>query len=456
MFWPLAILLTLPFGNMATMGGRAHEASVAVAVAVPQTVCDGKTIVLRGAATNDEDGAKTGQKVIVMRTDATDEDAPKVWIGVRLTAVPAPLAAHIGEGGVMIENIVKGSPADQAGLQRYDVVIGYAGDAVKEPQDLSTAVAKSMPGQAVKLTLVRKGARQETTIQPSGRASNVEWKYDEPDEAVIDSAVKLYGKALEKGKSGQWIMRDLGPLQALPGGLKDLRKFNLRIDPDADSNSNSDEDLDMHILRGLDGKSFGGTDNEQHVQVQVTVRAKDDGHQTTILTDANGQIEVTKVDAAGKSTTVTYSSPEELEQADPEAYGILDRHAVLPGGGSWWQAIPQHVKELGREFRVDVEKEVRDAVERAKEVAEKARQEAAAGDTSHKEKHVQRRVEIRKHGDNVTREKTRTLSLRIEDDGSVTVEQAEDGNKTVKKFSGTDDLKANDPELYAKLKNLLE
>src|SRR5690606_24363011 len=57
-------------------------------------------------------------------------DPDSAWLGVQLSPVPAALAHHLNlaDNGVMIANIFEGSPADQSGLDRYDIVIRADGE----------------------------------------------------------------------------------------------------------------------------------------------------------------------------------------------------------------------------------------------------------------------------------------------------------------------------------------
>ena len=70
----------------------------------------------------------------------TDSDPTRPVIGVRCTPIPAPLAAHLERDGLMIANISEGSPADEAGLKRYDVVVSFGGRGIVEMDDLLEAI----------------------------------------------------------------------------------------------------------------------------------------------------------------------------------------------------------------------------------------------------------------------------------------------------------------------------
>ena len=54
--------------------------------------------------------------------------------------VPEALAAHVRQGKFMLINIAEGSPADQAGLDQYDVVLSFNDRPIEELSDLLDAI----------------------------------------------------------------------------------------------------------------------------------------------------------------------------------------------------------------------------------------------------------------------------------------------------------------------------
>ena len=63
------------------------------------------------------------------------------WIGVSTS--PA-----LG-GGAEVAEVVPGSPADRAGLENGDVIVGVGGDRVAEPDDVAGAISSRQPGDRV-------------------------------------------------------------------------------------------------------------------------------------------------------------------------------------------------------------------------------------------------------------------------------------------------------------------
>lgn len=90
------------------------------------------------------------------------------WLGVNTQELTPDLAHSFGlerPKGALIADVVKGGPADKAGLQRGDIVIGFRGKDISTSSGFRNAVANTPIGQEVPLTLLRKGERQTVTIK---------------------------------------------------------------------------------------------------------------------------------------------------------------------------------------------------------------------------------------------------------------------------------------------------
>ncbi len=72
--------------------------------------------------------------------------------------------------GVLISHVESDSPAAAAGLQAGDIIVQFDGKPVLSPGPFQTQVSKLMPGTKAPLTVLRKGAKQNLTIQLGTRA----------------------------------------------------------------------------------------------------------------------------------------------------------------------------------------------------------------------------------------------------------------------------------------------
>jgi len=94
----------------------------------------------------------------------------QAYLGAFIQNVPEPLAAQLGvEGGVLVENVTPGSPAEKAKIERFDVIVAFGDAAVKGTEDLKAAIAARKPGDKVNLTVVRKGEKKTFEVELAAR-----------------------------------------------------------------------------------------------------------------------------------------------------------------------------------------------------------------------------------------------------------------------------------------------
>ena len=81
-----------------------------------------------------------------------------------------PLTAELADSldlddtlGALVESVGKATPADRAGLKRYDVIVELNGKPIDSMQKLQSKVAMLAPQTKVKLTVIRDGRRKTLT-----------------------------------------------------------------------------------------------------------------------------------------------------------------------------------------------------------------------------------------------------------------------------------------------------
>ena len=82
------------------------------------------------------------------------------YLGVAVRPMTPDAAESAGlkdQKGVVIENVVEGSPAEKAGVQKGDVIVAVNDQAVAAPQELTRRIVGTSPGTRVELSIVRKG-----------------------------------------------------------------------------------------------------------------------------------------------------------------------------------------------------------------------------------------------------------------------------------------------------------
>jgi len=127
------------------------------------------------------------------------------WLGVNAQELTPELAKALGveaAQGALVADVIKGGPADRAGLMRGDVVTAYDGKAVTTAADLRNRSAATAPGQEVHLTLSRKGKSLELAVTMGD----------------LEGATRLLAAAV-KGRLGVSV-RDVEPEESSRYGLE--------------------------------------------------------------------------------------------------------------------------------------------------------------------------------------------------------------------------------------------
>lgn len=91
-----------------------------------------------------------------------------VFLGVMSVRAPEEVAAQLGLAagfGLMVEDILPGSPAEKAGLKRHDVLLTFADQELVNPEQLSALVRRSQKGQKVALTVMSQAVRKEVSVE---------------------------------------------------------------------------------------------------------------------------------------------------------------------------------------------------------------------------------------------------------------------------------------------------
>ena len=95
------------------------------------------------------------------------------FIGVQMQPVTKEIADAIGlkePKGALVAEVVKGSPAEKAGIRSGDTVVAVDGNTIREARELSRRIAGVQPGKTVQVTLYRDG-RERTVSLEVGRQS---------------------------------------------------------------------------------------------------------------------------------------------------------------------------------------------------------------------------------------------------------------------------------------------
>ena len=126
----------------------------------------------------------------------TDPNDARPYIGVMLDPAPLPdlLVKHLNLApgqGIRIANIHCGSPADKAGLERDDIIIGFQGKDVDDQQKFVDDVRKAGIGTEVSLQIIHLGKRKTVMLKLEGMKGDFDLKY--PPDGFFGCILSLAG-----------------------------------------------------------------------------------------------------------------------------------------------------------------------------------------------------------------------------------------------------------------------
>src|SRR5690349_8961406 len=89
------------------------------------------------------------------------------WIGVEVQEITPTLAESFKLGsqrGALIAGVLRGGPADRAGVRPGDILVEVQGKPVADPAGMLNLIAALAPGQAAKVRLKRQGQDVDATV----------------------------------------------------------------------------------------------------------------------------------------------------------------------------------------------------------------------------------------------------------------------------------------------------
>ena len=119
-------------------------------------------------------GAETALVEIDGKTFASPTEGLKhgrYWIGLRCTQIPESVRVQLNldaDEGLMVAHVLEGSPAQSAGIRRYDVLLKADGTVLRGIEQLVHAVQDSADG-TLRLELMRQGGVDAVEVTPAVR-----------------------------------------------------------------------------------------------------------------------------------------------------------------------------------------------------------------------------------------------------------------------------------------------
>jgi hypothetical protein len=144
---------------------------------------------------------------------------PPRWIvGLVVSPLDPALRAHfdLPEGsGVVVESVMRGSPAAEAGIKTKDLLVTADGRKVASLEDLRAAVEKAgSEGKAIKLDVIQRGKRSIVEVKPRGpEAPAAEAERKEPGPAMRPM-IEIQRRLDQQQKEIEALKREIRELRA--------------------------------------------------------------------------------------------------------------------------------------------------------------------------------------------------------------------------------------------------
>ncbi len=114
-------------------------------------------------ATNGAGGGNVGVGFAVP-ANTVREVVPQLADGQTIERPYLGLTTAAGSGGVEVQDVTPGGPAQRAGLRAGDVVVSVDGREVSEPGDVTDALEGNEPGDSVEIEVERDGGRERLDV----------------------------------------------------------------------------------------------------------------------------------------------------------------------------------------------------------------------------------------------------------------------------------------------------
>ena len=135
----------------------------------------------------------------VMEDLISDGKVTRGWLGVQIQDVDEGMAKALqlnGWNGAIISQVIKNSPAEDAGIEKQDVIIAVNGVKVDDSSNLKNLISSGRPHDKTKLTLIRDGHEKKFTvtlgIRPGEKELVETYRYGEKLFDILGLRVKTF------------------------------------------------------------------------------------------------------------------------------------------------------------------------------------------------------------------------------------------------------------------------
>ena len=135
------------------------------------------------------------------------------YMGVTIQPVTEDLARSFGlkqARGALVNDVIKGGPAQKAGIRQGDVITAFNGSEVKDPSHLQRLVAEQGVGRTARVTLIRDGKPVELGLTLSSAEAIPRKQRESGGSGEHSGQGDLLGLVVDDAEEGGVVVVDVG------------------------------------------------------------------------------------------------------------------------------------------------------------------------------------------------------------------------------------------------------
>jgi serine protease Do len=191
------------------------------------------------------------------------------WLGVTIQEVTSDLAEEFGVKdlkGALVSGVLKGSPAEKAGIKQGDVILEYDGKTVEDTGHLRNMVSRTPINTKVKVSILRQKKEIDTEVLIAELPKKIaESSSRTPDETPDEEE--------ESGALTGLVVREITPDIARQLGIDEQEKGVIAIKVDSDSRVYEAGIRPGDMILQINQKNIASLEN--YKQAVSKIKAKD-------------------------------------------------------------------------------------------------------------------------------------------------------------------------------------
>ena len=206
--------------------------------------------------------------------------APAYWLGIQGQPLQSEvLRTHLqlAEGvGIVIEDVVPGSPAEKAGLRRHDVLLDVGGEQISDMAVLQKAVVDSH-GKALDLKIIRLAKEQTISVTPEAPPADLATKMGARGvapggEVPMDQIQAMLQQLQQNGIGGGVRVFGSGMVGGMQPNMLQLRAARLPSNVRVSITREGEGPATVTVKRGDETWTIRGDDKEALAKLPDDVR----------------------------------------------------------------------------------------------------------------------------------------------------------------------------------------